>query len=70
MENKEQSEQKRQMTQDEMLREILVNSRKTRQYTKWQMIITIAFVVLPLAAALIIVPFILSSLSSVYSGLI
>ena len=57
-------------TQEQMLAEILENSRKTKSYMKWQLIITIALVVLPLLAMVFVIPFALSSLSSVYSGAI
>ena len=55
-----------------MLEEILENSRKTKNYMKWQLIITVALVVIPLLATILIVPFVLSSISSVYdaSGLL
>jgi hypothetical protein len=49
-----------------MLKEIYENTRKTKNYMKWQLYITVALVVLPLLAALAIVPMVLKSLSSVY----
>ncbi len=55
-------------TQEQMLQEILENSRKTKNYMKWQLIITVGLVVIPLLAAVVIIPIALSSLSSVYSG--
>ncbi len=54
------------MTQEQMLQEILVNSRKTKNYIKWQMIITIALVVIPLLASLILIPYAMKSLTSIY----
>ena len=51
---------------EQILAEILENSRKTRNYIKWQMIITIAFVVLPIVAMIAIIPIVMSSLGSVY----
>jgi predicted anti-sigma-YlaC factor YlaD len=56
------------MTNEQMLAEILEQSRKTKNYMKWQLIITVALVVLPLIATLAIIPFVLSSLGSVYSS--
>ena len=55
-------------SQDEVLKEILENSRKTKNYMKWQLYITLVLVVLPLLAALVVVPYVFKSLSSVYSG--
>lgn len=55
-------------TDQQMLAEILENSRKAKNYMKWQLIITVAFVVLPLIATVAIIPFVLNSLSSVYGG--
>ena len=55
-----------QMTQEQILQEIYENTRKTKNYMKWQLYITIVLVVLPLLAALFIVPFAFKSLSSVY----
>ena len=56
------------MTQEQMLAEILDNSRKTKNYMKWQLIITVALVVIPLLITLIMIPIALKSLTSVYSS--
>jgi hypothetical protein len=53
-------------TQEEMLLAIYENTRKTKNYMKWSLYITIILVVLPLLAALFIIPFAMSSLSSTY----
>ncbi len=53
---------------DEILQEILKNTRKTKNYIKWQLIITVALVVLPLFATALLIPMALSSLGSVYGG--
>ena len=53
-------------TDQQMLAEILENSRKTKNYMKWQLIITVALVVIPLLATVAIIPFALSSFSSMY----
>lgn len=55
---------------EDVIKEIQDNTRKTKQYLKWQLIITIALVVLPLLAMVVIIPLVLSSLGSVYSGLL
>jgi hypothetical protein len=55
---------------NKMLLEIYENTRKTKNYMKWQLYITIVLVVLPLLAAIAIVPMVMSSLSSSYGGLL
>lgn len=50
-----------------MLAEILQNSRQSKNYLKWQLIITVGMVVIPLFAALILVPIILRQVTSIYS---
>ena len=54
------------MTQEQLLQEIYENTRKTKNYMKWQLYITIILVVLPLLAAMFIIPTAINSLSSVY----
>jgi hypothetical protein len=61
-------EQNQQLTQEQILQEILENTRKTRNYIKWQLIITVALVVLPLLATVALIPFVLNSLNSVYGA--
>jgi lipopolysaccharide/colanic/teichoic acid biosynthesis glycosyltransferase len=53
--------------QQMMLQQILEYSRKTHNYIKWQFIITIALIVLPLLGIVFAVPLIFSSLSSLTS---
>jgi hypothetical protein len=48
--------------------EILANTRKTKNYIKWQLIITVALVVLPLLAMGFILPSVLGSLGAAYGG--
>jgi nitrate reductase NapE component len=50
----------------EALAEILENTRKTKNYMKWQLIITVALVVIPILAVAIVLPMVLSSLASAY----
>lgn len=57
-------------SQDQILQEILENSRKTKNYMKWQLIITVALVVIPVIAILVVIPIVLRSLTSAYSGLL
>lgn len=54
--------------QQRMLMEIYENTRKTKNYMKWQLIITVALVVIPLIATVSIIPVVLNQLSSIYSG--
>ena len=49
-----------------MLAEILEQTRATKKYMKWQLIITVALVVLPIIGMVIIIPIVMSSLASVY----
>ena len=58
------------MSQEQMLLEIYENTRKTKNYMKWSLYITLILVVLPLLAALFIVPFALQSLTSSYGSLL
>ncbi|HYV33249.1 MAG TPA: hypothetical protein VE973_00160 [Candidatus Limnocylindria bacterium] len=66
MENIQAEVPKPAITQEEMLQEILENSRKTKSYMKWQLYITIILVVLPLLASIVLIPMAISGLSSVY----
>ncbi len=58
------------MTQEQMLQEIYDNTRKAKNYMMWQLYITLVLVVLPLLAALFIVPYVFKTLSSSYGGLL
>lgn len=57
-----------QSTDREILEAIYENTRKTKNYMKWSLIITIAFVVIPLVGTIIIIPFALKSVTSIYSS--
>ena len=52
----------------QLLEEIHENSRKAKNYMKWQLIITVALVVVPLIITLVMIPIALSSITSVYSS--
>ena len=63
------------LTQEEMLQKIYEHTRKTMNYMKWQLYITIILIVLPLLSVVVLLPFVLKSLgtlSGVYgpSGLL
>ncbi len=51
---------------EKMLLEIYENTRKTKNYMKWQLIITVALVVIPLMATVILIPLVIKSLGSAY----
>jgi hypothetical protein len=57
----------------QLLELIEQHSRQAKNYMKWQFIVTIALVVIPLLAALLFIPLALSSLttlSGAYSGVL
>lgn len=56
------------MDTEAVLVEILENSRSVKRYMKWQLYITVVLVVVPLLAAVIIVPLVFNSLSSLYGS--
>mgnify|MGYP003396144850 CR=1 FL=1 len=59
------------LTDRQMLEEIYKDTIKTKNYMKWQLIITVALVVIPILASMILIPLALSSLSSLggaYTG--
>ncbi len=55
-------------SQDEMIAEIYKFTRQTKNYMKWQLIITVALVVIPFIGALVIIPMVMSNLTSIYGG--
>jgi len=56
-------------TQEKMLLDIYVSVEKTRKYFMWTLIITIIMFVLPLIGMLFVLPPLLNSINSMYSGL-
>jgi hypothetical protein len=56
------------MSDKEMLQEILENSRMAKNYTKWQLYITVALVVIPILAMVVIIPLVLRSIGNLYGG--
>ncbi len=55
--------------QDEKLDRIFVSVEKTRKYILASLIISILFFVLPLVAALFIVPIVFSTLAGIYGSI-
>ncbi len=55
--------------QEKMLLNIYISVEKTRKYFMWTLIITIVMFVLPLIGMLFVLPPLLSSINSMYSGL-
>ncbi len=68
MENNQTSVPAPTLTQEQILQEIYENTRKTKNYMKWQLYITIVLIVLPLLAAIAIIPMVMNSLGSVYGS--
>jgi hypothetical protein len=58
------------VTQEQIWQEVLENTRKTKNYMKWQLYITIILVVLPLLAMVFVVPMALRSLTSIYGSVL
>jgi predicted nucleic acid-binding Zn ribbon protein len=58
------------LSADEVLRQILENTQKTKKYMQWQFYITIVLVVLPILAMAFVIPSILSNLGSMYGGVL
>ncbi len=56
------------LSQEQMIKEMHVDIRKAKNYMKWQLIITVGLVVIPLIASLFIIPFALNSLTSSYGS--
>jgi hypothetical protein len=55
-----------QVTMERMIQEIYDNTVKTKNYMKWQLIITVALIVIPLLATIFVIPFAMKSLSTIY----
>ena len=70
MENNQIQENKQTMSAEEVLAEILENTRKTKKYLQWQLYITVALVVLPILAMAVIIPMVLRSVGSMYGGIL
>ena len=64
MNNNQTQDNKNQMSTEQVLLEILDNSRKTKRYMAWQFYITIVLVVLPILAIAFLLPMALKGLGS------
>jgi hypothetical protein len=56
------------LNQEQLLQEIYENTRKTKNYMKWSLYITLVLVVLPLLAMVFILPMIMKTIGNVYTG--
>ncbi|MFA5990957.1 MAG: hypothetical protein WC794_01770 [Candidatus Doudnabacteria bacterium] len=65
-----QTEETKTLSTEQVLAEILENTRKTKNYMKWSLYITIVLVVLPILAALFILPIAFNSISGSYGALL
>ena len=61
--------EKRLVEQRILIEKIYDSVEKTRKYFMWSLIITVFFLVVPLVVAVIAVPFLLTSISTLTSGL-
>lgn len=48
------------------MQEVLSNTREIKRYLKWQLIITVSLVVLPILAMVIVLPMLTKSLGAIY----
>ena len=56
--------------QEKKIDAIYVSVEKTRKYFQWTMIITVVTIVLPIVAIIILLPWLMNTLSSAYGGLL
>ena len=56
--------------QEKKIDAIYVSVEKTRKYFQWTLIITVITIVLPIVALIILIPWLMSTLGSAYSGLL
>lgn len=54
------------VSQEQLMLEILAHVRSTKRIMQWQLYITVALVVLPLLGALVMIPMVMRSLSTIY----
>jgi hypothetical protein len=52
------------LTQEQMIAAIYENTRKTMNYMKWQLYITVVLIVLPLLAMAVMIPMVMKSLGT------
>ena len=56
--------------QDKKIDAIYVSVEKTRKYFLWTMIITVVTIVLPIIILIVMIPWLMGTLSSAYGGLL
>lgn len=56
--------------QQQKIDAIYVSVEKTRKYFQWTLIITVVTIVLPIVAIIILLPWLMNTLSSAYGGLL
>jgi len=56
--------------QEKKIDAIYVSVEKTRKYFQWTLIITVVTIVLPIVVLIIMIPWLMSTLSSAYGGLL
>ena len=56
--------------QSKKIDEIYISVEKTRKYFQWTLIITVVTIVLPIVVLIIMIPWLMSTLSSAYGGLL
>jgi hypothetical protein len=56
--------------QEKKIDAIYISVEKTRKYFLWTIIITVLTIVLPILGLIILIPWIMSTFSSAYSGLL
>ncbi len=61
------NQDKQTVSQEEMLQAIYENTRKTMNYMRWQLYITIILIVLPLLSIVVLLPMVMKSLGSLSS---
>ena len=56
--------------QEKKIDAIYVSVEKTRKYFQWTLIVTVVTIVLPIVVLIIMIPWLMSTLSSAYGGLL
>jgi CHASE3 domain sensor protein len=56
--------------QQQKIDAIYVSVEKTRKYFQWTLIITVVTIVMPLVAIIILLPWLMSTFTSAYGGLL
>lgn len=56
--------------QEKKIDAIYVSVEKTRKYFQWTLIVTVVTIVLPIIVLIIMIPWLMNTLSSAYGGLL